>query len=372
MPDALLDCLAAALRGLPGSSRTIDDPQRFLALAAEHRVRPLLAWRLRETGEFAAWPDAIRHALAENERAEAAIEIVRRRALARLLRACESADLPLLLFKGTALAYDIYPEPWLRPREDTDLLVRPTDALRARDLLSSLGWQPIERPSGRVVSHQQLFVRPETRGTLDAYDLHWKIANPAPFADLLSTDDLLRDARQIIIDGVRARVPSHAHGLLLACWHRVSHHYDIGELRWLYDLHLLATAASADDLDRVLTIARATHTGGVCVRGLNLASDYFGTSLPPAFLNALESTVPETSRSVSAYMQPHASRAELLAADLSALTGSSARLHLLREHLFPSAEYMFATYGGSSRLLLPAWYLRRIVSGAFRWFRRIR
>jgi hypothetical protein len=45
---------------------------------------------------------------------------------------------------------------------------------------------------------------------------------------------------------------------------------------------------------------------------------------------------------------------------------------LLGETLFPPAAYMFATYGGSSRLLLPAWYLRRIAGGTARWLRRMR
>jgi hypothetical protein len=372
VPDPLLDSLAAALRGSPGAWQRIDDPQRFLALATEHRVRPLLAWRLRQSGELGQWPVAIRQPLLEIERTEAAVEILRRRALGRLLQAFQAADVPLLLLKGAALAYDIYPEAWLRPREDTDLLVRPADARRAGEVLESMGLQPVQRPAGRIVSHQQLFIQPGARGPLDAYDLHWKIANPAPFADLLSTDDLLREARLLTIDGVQARVPGRVHALLLACWHRVSHHYDDEELRWLYDLHLLATAADGAELERVLAITRATRTGAVCARGFSLASACFGTHLPEAFLVDLERTVPETSPSVSAYMQRDASKAGLLAADLRALPGWRSRLSLLGETLFPPAAYMFATYGGSSRLLLPAWYLRRIAGGTARWLRRMR
>jgi hypothetical protein len=370
--DPLLDCLTAALRGSPSVWQRLDDPQRFLALATEHRVRPLLAWHLRQAGELAAWPAAIRQPLIEIERTEAALEILRRRALCTVLRAFQSADLPVLLLKGAALAYDLYPEPWLRPREDTDLLVRPDDARRAGAVLASIGLQLVERPAGRIVSHQQLFLRPDARGPFDAYDLHWKIANPAPFADLLSADDLLREARVVAIDGVPAHVPARAHALLLACWHRVSHHYDVDELRWVYDLHLLAGDADPADLASVLAIARATRTGAVVARGLSLASTAFGTRLSDTFVVDLERTVPETSRSVSAYMQPDASKAGLLAADLRALADWRSRLHLLREHLFPSAAYMFATYGGSSRLLLPAWYLRRIGGGALRWLRRMR
>ena len=84
----------------------------------------------------------------------------------------------------------------------------------------------------------------------------------------------------------------------------------------------------------------------------------------------ISSTRPrETSPSVSAYLERRASKADLLVADLRALTGWRPRLRLLREILFPPAAYMFATYGGSSRIVLPAWYLRRIAGGARRWLR---
>jgi hypothetical protein len=370
--DSLLDCLAAALRGAPGAWQRIDDPVRFLALATEHRVRPLLAWRLRQSGELGQWPVAIRESLVQVERTEAALEIVRRRALGRVLQACAAVSLPVLLIKGAALAYDIYPEPWLRPREDTDLLVRPADARRAGAVLASLGLQPAQRQSGQVVSHQQLYIRRDGHGPLDIYDLHWKIADPVPFADLLSADAVLRDARVVTIDGVPMHVPSRAHAFLLACWHRVSHHSDVGELRWLYDLHLLADNASAAQLEQILTIVRSTRTGAVCARGLDLAAAYFATRLPDAFVRDLERTVPETSDPVFAYLRPGATKADLLAADLRALADWRSRLQLLREHLFPPAAYMFTTYGGSSRMLLPAWYLRRIAGGAWRWLRRAR
>lgn len=372
MSDPLIECLAAALRGVLGEWRRIDDADRFLALAREHRVRPLLAWRLRQSGELDSWPAAIRESLAGVERTEAAFEIVRRRALTRVLKAVSDADLPVLLHKGAALAYDIYQEPWLRPREDTDLIVRPADVQRVGETLTALGLQIATRPGGDLVSHQQLYVRPDGRGSVDAYDVHWKIANPAAFADLISADDLLRDGRVVTIDGVPARVPSRAHALLLACWHRVSHHYDIGELRWLYDVHLLAATAAPADLEQVLSIARATHTGAICARGFSLASRYFDTPLPPAFLHDLERMASATPSSMSVYMQADASKADLLAADLRALNGWRPRLQLLWEHLFPPADYMFVTYGGSSRLLLPAWYARRIAGGALRWLRRMR
>jgi hypothetical protein len=372
--DAAIDAVCAAIRGIPNVWRGLTAPaeqSRFLAAAARHRLRPLIAARLRETGEWRSWPQTVRGALADAERAEAALEIARRQELSRLLAACGSADLPVLLIKGAALAYSMYPEPWLRPREDTDLVVRSSDAERADRVLRDCGFRPAIRQRGRLVTHQRLYHRADAAGRRDAYDLHWKIADPAPFADLLSVDDLLRDASTVAVgDRARARVPSTSHALLLACWHRVSHHHDAGDLLWLYDLHLLADRSSDADARTAIDIARRTGTGPICARGLRLAAERFGTGLPSRFIEELEKPDGAAPSLTVSYLQPDARKVDLLAADLKALPDWESRARLVREHLFPPAEYMFETYGRSNRMLLPVLYLWRIASGAPRWFRR--
>ena len=62
------------------------------------------------------------------------------RQLARVLAAFAAADIKPLLLKGAALAHLVYPDPALRPRSDIDILVRDTEAFRARDILTALGF----------------------------------------------------------------------------------------------------------------------------------------------------------------------------------------------------------------------------------------
>jgi hypothetical protein len=363
--------LCAAVRGALGIWRELAGPQaqsRFLATAALHRLRPLLGWRLHQSGELPLWPASIRQALLDAERGEAALEIVRRQELCRLLDAFAAADVPILLIKGAALAYSMYPEPWLRPREDTDLLVRSADARRASEVLATAGYRAALMQSGEFVAHQRLHVRSDRTGRRYACDLHWKIANPAPFADLLSPEELLRGAASVSLGAApAARIPSRIHALLLACWHRVSHHHDSGDLLWLYDLHLLADGLTEEEAAVVLEIMRRTGTGAICARGWSLARERFDTRLSPALLADEESSREATS-SLAAYLKPDARRVDLLTADLKALPNWQSRLRLLREHLFPPAEYMLSSYPQSSRATLPVLYLWRIARGARRWF----
>ena len=370
----LPNALAAALRGVPGVWADLDDPvrqQHFVEAASAHRVRPLLAWTLRRSGELDRWPAAVRQSLVDAARAEAALEIARHRDLCRLMHAVASAGIDVLVVKGASLAYDLYAEPWLRPREDTDVMVRPEDVARTGAVLAAAGYRAVPRPSGTLVAHQQLYVR--SSPSRDAVDLHWKIADPAPFADLLSADDLFRDAVDLHLDAsCRARVPCRSHALLLACWHRVAHHHDGERLLWLYDLHLLAAALDDAGCRTVAEIAARTRTSAVCARGLTLASRHFQSPHVARLLDQLQDAPADHESPASRYLREDARKVDLLLADLRALPTWTSRARLVREHLFPSADYMRATYEGSHGMPLPALYAWRIVNGARRWFQRPR
>ena len=117
---AMESLLCAALRGTSGVWRQLGDPvdqASFLEAAARHRVRPLLAWRLRNTRGVAGVAGRAAELLCMRRSAR------RRRSKSRdaadltmLLGALGAAGIPVLLLKGAAFGYTLYPEPWLRPR----------------------------------------------------------------------------------------------------------------------------------------------------------------------------------------------------------------------------------------------------------------
>jgi hypothetical protein len=366
--------LCAALRGDLDVWRQLREPaqtEHFLDAAARHRVRPLLAWRLRNRGELSRWPRSLTSRLLSAECAEAAIEAVRRTELGRLLKAFDADGIPVLVFKGAALACSLYPEPWLRPRQDTDLLVSPEDAERAASLLERAGYTPTRVVSGQLVAHQRNYVRRAGESFRHDVDLHWKAANPVSIADVLPADELLRGAATASLgDGQVARIARPDHALLLACLHRASHHHDSGDLLWLYDIHLLAERLTVPEIDTLVATARRTGSGAVCARGLRLAVDRFGTRLPSStVLTDLEEPLEGGRRLPSIFLESGGRKVDLLLADLRAIPGWQGRVRLLREHLFPPADYMLSGFRRSNRLWLPALYGWRIVRGARGWFR---
>ena len=154
------------------------------------------------------------------------------------------------------------------------------------------------------------------------------------------------------------------HALLMACLHRVAHHFDPPTLIWLYDIHLLASSMSEEEAARFVALAVDSGLAAICARGIARAHHRFLTSLPAAF----EKLVPAGREPLAAFLHKGLRPFDVLMSDLRALPGYRARCQLLREHLFPPPGYLRATQPRLGSGPLPWLYARRIVRGATRWF----
>jgi hypothetical protein len=158
------------------------------------------------------------------------------------------------------------------------------------------------------------------------------------------------------------------HALLIACVHRVAHHLDAADLKWLYDIHLLASRFDAEQWGRFVTETHSRRVTAVCRRGLQLAVARFGTAVPDRVLQADLGEPDHAQEPSAAYLTPtsHLTRALHDARYLS----WSQRLALARAHLFPSREYMRQTYARDSRAPVAVLYLLRALRGAGGWVTR--
>ncbi len=230
------------------------DPGALCRAAEAHGILPLLATA---AVEQPAAPAGIVIALRRRASAEAVRDLVREVDLRQLVDAFDRAGVAALLIKGADVAYSQYPRPDLRPRLDTDLLIEPGAHARAVGVLEQLGYEALEQVEADLVMYQQSFVRRDATGArAHLVDLHWRIANPQRFAHVLQFDELAASATPRPALGPHARGLDPAHGLVLACVHRVAHHFDPTRLIWTYDLHRLATALETTDWTRVTALAR--------------------------------------------------------------------------------------------------------------------
>ena len=231
--------LATLLNG----SRTLDArvgtvSAALVAAARQHDVGPLLYSALHEAGEWERQPSEIRDALARLAAEAALLDELRLATDRSVIAALHGAGLSPLVFKGAALAQRLYPKPWLRPRVDTDLLFPERERADAAALFEQMGFALVPRPTGAHVTHQCTYVQ-VVHGVRAEFDVHWRIADPQVFTDVLSYEELARDAVPVPQLGSAARSVSDVHALIIACTHRVAHHYDSDLLLFLYDIDLL-------------------------------------------------------------------------------------------------------------------------------------
>lgn len=336
-----------------------------LEAAAFHGVIPLLA----TAPGIASWPDGVRSTLNKSLRAETAGEVIVREELRRVIAALAEAGVQPLVFKGAQIAYTHYPRPWLRPRLDTDLLIRQDERRQADEALRGLGYCPGTDFSGELVTHQFQYERQDRYGLTHIVDLHWKVANPHVFSDALHFDELDAEAIPMPVLGRAARGLSGRHALLLACLHRVAHHYNSDRLIWFYDIHLLATAMSADGREDVADLARETRLESVCASGITAALARFAPDIPQGWVERLR-TSGQDPGPTAVFLQDRRTKLHILLSDLRALPGWRAKLRLIEQHLFPPVAYMRRAYAVSNPSLLPFAYVHRIVSGVRNWVRR--
>ena len=319
-------------------------------MLVEHGVAPLV---------YAVQP--VEPLRAEAIRA-AALEPLRAADLRAVLHELAARGIDVLITKGTALAYDVYAAPELRPRGDVDLLVSRAQSEAAIEAFLGLGF------TARLTSGDEHNVRQLTltRNQIE-YDLHWDVANSPLFAPALRFEHLLEQSIPLPRLGEHARGLSRIDALLLACIHRVAHHHDVERLIWLVDIALLREHMSRDEHARFWRQAADARVVAVCARSIQLAEEWMERGLQPAasdFLSEEELTRDEPSR---AFLDPDLRYGDVMLANLRALPWR-ARMQRLWQLAFPPRAFMRQTFGGGA---LPWLYVRRGARGVARLFRRM-
>ena len=341
----------------------------FLRACGERDLIGLTYERLRGLPEACDWPRDIREALARESRAQAAKELLRRKELISVLDVLAAEGIYPLLLKGTALAYSLYDNPASRPRVDTDLLIQRSQVDLVRRAMARCGYTPPTHCDGELLFCQFQLKKTDAFGFIHAFDFHWKISTQSMFANILIDEELAPSAVPVPALGPHARAVGPVHALLLACIHPVMHHRNTECLIWIYDVHLIASGLSDDELERFAGLAIDKRVAAVCARWLALARSLFGTRLPERVVARLgEPRVPEPSE---VYLRASRRWHHELLSNLRGLGRPTERAHLLREVLVPRPRYMLDSYGFGAigYVLLPALYVHRVMNGVWKILR---
>ncbi|MFO1422307.1 MAG: nucleotidyltransferase family protein [Candidatus Competibacteraceae bacterium] len=354
--------LAAAMRGLePGAPPP--DEAGLLDIARAEGVLALCHHRLHRSSAWTEYPETLREALTRHARQAVAVELMRAAELRDVLAALAGAGLPVLLLKGAALAYTLYPEPHLRERCDTDLLLpSKEDAERAWAVLQTLGYQQPNAVTGDLIVYQLNIYKTSRGGLTHALDVQWRLSKAALFAESFPFAELAAAAVPIPELGPHAHGLGSVHALLMACIHRILHLPDGSgnRLIWLYDIHLLAQRLTTEQWQQWMTLAEGRGVCGPCLDGLQTAQTVFATVLPAEIQRRLRAGADR-----EGWFDPRLARKRWYLEWLSfrALPSTAARLRWLGQHLFPDADYMRRKYNFHHSGWLPWFHGVRIVQG---------
>ena len=362
-----LPLICALLRDeLPAWPEGADDDyvEELLRAARYHGVTPLLDAKFSNRCLQSTWPEAIRLSCHADAVAQAMRELATRAETNRLLAALGSAELVPLIMKGTGLASSHYPSPVFRPRADCDLLVAPSDREAARKILLDLGYRRIAGPAGAYVGYQCGLHYDDPRGVGHNVDLHWRISDEQSFAWLFTFDELSAAAVPVPALGPNARRLGDVHALILSLLHRAGNNQfiDAGlgdRLIWLYDVHLLVEAITADDLARFRRIAQDKRIVAIAIQGLRSCVKHFGSPRVEALCAELE-------KSPAAESGADLLRAGKLAREwleLRAIPTAWARAMYLANRVLPSRDYMRERFPDSPDRALPILHARRWLEG---------
>lgn len=343
--------LAALVRGAPSLPPMPPlDAEGLLRLAKEEGVVSLVAERLAALDAGAE----VATVFAAASRRGVALSMLRDRECQQLLRFLDQRGVPVLLLKGSSLAWWLYPSPHLRECSDIDLLLpsrEVADGL-AREL-AGLGYGQGYTQGAHAYER---VCRKALSPTLQLdLDLHWALNNAPVFAHALSSQALWAHAMPLPALAPNARGLAPHHALLHAAMHRAINLYTrIGDrLKWHYDVHLLAQHLSSEGWEAVIATCRERQLAGVCLSALDEAERYFGPAAPRPVLDALRA-VPMDRGVDGARLGDWRYMHRM---NLQALPSRRTRIRWLARKLFPEVGHLREMYG-ADRSLPGLWWSR--------------
>jgi hypothetical protein len=290
--------------------------------------------------------------------------------LGQIVAALREGGVEVIVLKGGALAGTLYADPGLRPMSDLDLLVRVEQVDRASTVLGTLGFHR----SGGLPTHlipfqQQIGGGVEwNRGSgvnrilvdlqHDLVGVDW-----CRGAFRVETEALWASSHPLTLDRVQTRQLSAPDTLLHLALHPALHHGYAVALASYVDIDWLVAQAGSDPFWRDL-VKRAARFRVRTVTGyaLQATRDLLGTPVPAQVLSALgpgplrarllrwlAPMDPDTAL-LGAHRSPSGLRQALL---YLALADGAGAVAIIRDVVFPSAEWLAVRYGATGSPLWP-------------------
>ena len=264
-----------------------------------------------------------------------------------------------------------YPDPALRRRGDTDILVSEENFIRAKTVLTELGFITGRVPSGKYSTVASHYIFTDDMDLEHHVDIQ-KTINSCPLISRPFSYSLLRPITKTVnMTGHAIETLPDEYAIILASFHhnvsvKKYHHQKLStpseayDLIWLYDIYLLAKNFEAKNWQSVIKISCEMGLAGSSYSALLLAQNLLGANVPNSALAQLEAE--GRSSKIDKYLR--AGLAKELGMKILGQKGIINSLGYCLECILPNRAYMRQRYNYVRPQWLPFLYARRLVDGS--------
>ncbi|MCK5850001.1 MAG: nucleotidyltransferase family protein [Kiritimatiellae bacterium] len=281
--DLLILCMRPRLEStdtarLARLAEAIDDWKLLIQQAQNHRITPLLYKHLHDHCSASVPENAMEH-MQHLFMANASRNVLLIETMAEVLNTLESHNINPLVFKGPALAVDVFDDPNMRQFDDIDFIIPENKILETYKILTSKGYEPqlsLTPNQAKAYLRSQrdwVFIHRKTGVILDINSTitprYFRLPFPA---------NLYTSSRTISIAGHNTNTLSVEHLLSALLAHGTYHQWN--RLSWLCDIAALLDTHPDINWSCVQKQSESMHCNRMLHLGLLLTADLLHAKIP--------------------------------------------------------------------------------------------
>lgn len=357
--------IASLLAGTPSHppEAALHEWQDFLKELRSHWIAPLLYWQISWMSKKFYPPLDVIEELRDAFLAASGRSMQVAKQLAKITVAFQEQGVELLVLKGPALASWLYPHPAARPHSDIDLLVRPWQLARGREILKGLSyrcvWDKFDQSSmARLYKHEE-FIPGPGMANCKQVELHWNFDPDLGMLDAAEMDGVFTRAVEVNAQGLTFKTLSPVDFFIANAIHMGIHSTDpVMRLIWIYDIYLLARKLRTPDDWAALQIRSVAWRGHMVVeRALKSAVEWTGLVIPPPFDDF--SCWPRPDDAEYQRPSPNCHFKALAGWVEDSHPGNLQKMTAFARLVFPPPSHVRSNYPPAREWLLPLSYARR-------------
>jgi len=364
--EELLSYLVLLLRDETPRKPISTDEEWFelIDILMAHGIIPLLYWKVGRLPPELKPPDKVIAKMRMVFLAGRSHLLQMEKQLKEIIFAFSQKGIDLIVLKGPALARTYYPDPVTRPSDDIDLLVKPDDFIKSREILKSLGylWLGDRFEKSRDFFCEEVFILESKNAGFCQVELHWDLLRFNAVKRKRGVEDLFKNSELINSSSISFYSLSKIDMLLHLVLHLFWDHNQSIRLNWIYDIYLLANSLKVPEDWKILQQKCVDWNAVFAMKNaLEMIKVWNGFELPEQFADMTK--WPDPSK-IEYDEWPDAiswdkSVKSLFKLHYSETSGVFLKLKYILYLIFPSPETMKRKFPPSKEFLLPFSYVQR-------------